>query len=174
MSWTTPAEVIARLRKRWDAGAYLGKPWEPVAVPLRGPRVGELADRFGEVQDWAREWERIDLVRLERTKIGGRLIGSNEIPRRAWIDTFEQLCALLRVAPAARRFEQLLEVTRCDQPALADWVVAHPMKVLEVADAWERILSTVQWIEHCPPGLYLRQVDVPGVDTKFIKDIARS
>ncbi|WP_449061512.1 DUF3322 domain-containing protein [Planomonospora algeriensis] len=169
MSWTTPSDVVALLRKRWDAGAYLGRPWEPVAVPLRGPRPGELADRFGEAQDWVRRWEQVDLVRLERVRTGGRVIGTNEIPRRVWIDTFEGLCALLRVGPAARRFEHLLELTRREFPALTGWVTAHPMKTLEAADDWERLLAVVRWIETCPPGLYLRQVDVPGVDTKFVE-----
>lgn len=166
MSWTTPSDVAAVLRKRWATGAYLGKPWQPFAVSLRGPRAGELADRFGEVREWVRLWDQAEHVRLERARIGGRAIGVNEIPRKAWIDSFDQLCTLLRVTPAARRFERLLELT---PPSLAEWVLAHPMKVLEAADSWERILATVGWIETCPAGLYLRQVDVPGVDTKFIE-----
>ncbi|MFI7443502.1 Wadjet anti-phage system protein JetD domain-containing protein [Nonomuraea indica] len=169
MTWTTPADVLALLRKRWASGTYLGKPWQPVEIGLRGPRAGELGARFGEVQEWVRQWERLDLVRLERARIGGRAIGVNELPRRVWIDTFEQLCALLRVSPEARRFAQLLELTAEQAPDLADWVRSHPMKTLEVAESWPRLLATVAWIETCPPGLYLRQVDVPGVDTKFIE-----
>ncbi|HEX4658607.1 MAG TPA: DUF3322 domain-containing protein [Streptosporangiaceae bacterium] len=41
---------------------------------------------------------------------------------------------------------------------------------LRLADAWDRLLTTVRWIEQRQvPGMYLRQVDAPGVDTKFIE-----
>jgi hypothetical protein len=44
------------------------------------------------------------------------------------------------------------------------------MEVLRLADRWETLLATVRWIdERQVPGMYLRQVDVPAVDTKFIE-----
>jgi hypothetical protein len=53
---------------------------------------------------------------------------------------------------------------------LLDWVAAKPHKTLAMADAWERLLDIVDWIEvHPRPNLYLRQVDIPGVDSKFIE-----
>jgi hypothetical protein len=39
-----------------------------------------------------------------------------------------------------------------------------------LAADWDRLLATVRWIdERQRTGLYVRQVDVPGVDTKFIE-----
>jgi hypothetical protein len=39
-----------------------------------------------------------------------------------------------------------------------------------LADRWERLLAIVAWVQARPrPGVYLRQVDVPGVDSKFIE-----
>lgn len=40
--WTTPADVTARLRRRWDRGDYLtaaarGDRFETVEVPISGP-----------------------------------------------------------------------------------------------------------------------------------------
>jgi hypothetical protein len=44
------------------------------------------------------------------------------------------------------------------------------MKALRLAACWPEMLATVQWIDQRQsPGMYLRQVDVPGVDTKFIE-----
>ena len=44
------------------------------------------------------------------------------------------------------------------------------MRALRLADDWDRLLATVRWIEQRQaPGMYLRQVDAPGVDTKFIE-----
>jgi hypothetical protein len=53
---------------------------------------------------------------------------------------------------------------------LVPWLTGHPMRALRLADDWDRLLATVRWIEQRQaPGMYLRQVDVPGVDTKFIE-----
>ena len=44
------------------------------------------------------------------------------------------------------------------------------MRVLELEACWAEIVGTVRWIDDCQqPDMYLRQVDVPGVDTKFIE-----
>lgn len=44
------------------------------------------------------------------------------------------------------------------------------MRTLRLADRWHRLLATVRWIdERQVPGMYVRQMDAPGVDTKFIE-----
>jgi hypothetical protein len=55
-------------------------------------------------------------------------------------------------------------------PGLADWMIAHPIRVLSLSGDWDMIIGTVRWIDrYARPGRYLRQVDVPGADTKFIE-----
>lgn len=141
-------------------------------MPLRAPTSAELAADFGAAQDWIRQWQDVDpdLIRLEWKSVGGRLIGSNAVPHRAVLDSREQMWRLLRVTRQAERFAGLLDATRTAAPALVDWMAAHPMKVLAHEDRWDRLVATVRWIERCGgPDRYLRQVDVPGVDTKFIE-----
>jgi hypothetical protein len=67
-----------------------------------------------------------------------------------------------------RRLTELIEAARGTR--LVPWLASHPMKALRNADAWDKLLATVRWIEQRQaPGMYLRQIDVPGVDTKFIE-----
>ena len=50
------------------------------------------------------------------------------------------------------------------------WLERNPVRALQLAADWDRLLATVRWIdERQLTGLYVRQVDVPGVDTKFIE-----
>ncbi len=64
----------------------------------------------------------------------------------------------------------LADLAKAECPRVVPWVERNPVKVLQLAAGWERILATVRWIdEHQRGGLYVRQVDVPGVDTKFIE-----
>lgn len=176
-AWSTPADVVRRLRRRWDRGEFLsqfagGREWVPLDVGLRGPSAADLAARFGEVQSWVDQWQRVDprRMRVETRTVGGRVIGANDVPSRVWIDSYDQLWSLLGVTREVRRFTELLAATRRSAPRIAEWMTAKPLEVLRFADEWDKLVDTVLWIDrHATREMYLRQVDVPGVDTKFIE-----
>ena len=174
-SWTSPADVRAALRKKWDSGALLtayarGEEWVPWSRPLRGPAAREIGERLDEVRAWAASWSAAGPLRIEYMAVGGRHFGANKLPGRAWVDGFAQAWELLGVGASVRRFASVLELTRSRCPVLVPWVQRRPMKALSLAGDWDLMLRTVSWIEASQrAGMYLRQVDVPGVDTKFIE-----
>lgn len=175
-SWTRPRDAVTVLRRRWDSGALLtaflsGADWTPLRIPLRRPSAGEIGEFLGAVQKWTQEWEQPGPLRVEYTRVGGRHIGSNTIPYRAWVDGYDQAWTLLGVHAEAGRMAELAQATRMACPRLYPWLVRHPMKVLPLQDRWDKLLAAVTWIDErqVPDGMYLRQVDVPGVDTKFIE-----
>ncbi|HEY2791621.1 MAG TPA: Wadjet anti-phage system protein JetD domain-containing protein [Micromonosporaceae bacterium] len=176
-AWTTEADVIAVLRRRWQRGDYLralatGSVWTPVDLVLRGPSAGQIAGDFARVQDWAARWKTVSSrrMRVDYRAVGGRAVGTNQLPCRVWIDTPEQLWALLGVAGDVRVFTDLLAFTERAAPALVGRMAAHPDRVLAHAAIWPDLIATVGWIDrHGGPHTYLRQIDVPGVDTKFIE-----
>jgi hypothetical protein len=99
-----------------------------------------------------------------------RHIGANLIPGRAWVDGYEQAWALLGTVGEVRRLAALTEQTKAACPRLVPWLTSHPVRALGLAGDWVQFLATVAWIDQRQtPGMYLRQVDVPGVDTKFIE-----
>jgi hypothetical protein len=173
--WTRPRDVRAAVRKKWDSGALLarfaaGQGWEPIGIPLHGPSARQLGAHLSEVQQWAAEWAEAARgpLRVEYKQVGGRHFGTNRIPCRAWLDGYDEAWALLNVRPEVRHLAELIEATRGTR--LVPWLASHPMRALRLADAWEKLLATVRWIERWQvPAMYLRQVDVPGVDTKFIE-----
>ena len=176
--WTTWPDVRSALRGRWDSGALLrarltGRPVAPLVLPLRGPTARELADRFGDVQDWAAGWRaaRLGPARLETAPLGGRLVGVNQVPRRVVLDTADDVWTTLGVTADVRRFDDLAAATEEALPAALSWVAARPLEALAHAADWPRLLATVAWILHRGgPEVYLRQVDVPGIDTKFLEE----
>jgi hypothetical protein len=187
-AWTTPADVRRRLRRRWDNGefpaAYASRrPWKPVDYPLRGPKPSELSTVFEAARSWVRQWESGTAapMRLEYRTVGGRSLGANSLPCRAWVDSYPDLFSVLGVRKEAVLLDHLVDVTATAAPRLLGWVQEHPLAALDVAPHWPQLLATVAWIDqhatdHAyrtdgPAGepAYLRQVDVPGVDTKFIE-----
>jgi hypothetical protein len=174
-SWTTPDDVRTVVRKKWDAGGLLaryasGQDWEPLSVAIRGPSAREIGARLTEVRRWVAEWAEAahGPLRVEYKQIGGRHFGMNSVPGRAWLDGYDDAWALLRVQPDVRRLSELIETAR--GTLLIPWLQGHPMRALRFAPEWDRLVATVLWIDRQQtPGMYLRQVDVPGVDTKFIE-----
>jgi hypothetical protein len=174
-TWTTPADVRAVIRRKWDSGALLarfttGQPWEPVGISVRGPSARQIGESLGDVRQWAAQWAEAARgpLRVEYRQVGGRHFGTNSIPCRAWLDGYDQAWALLKVRPDVRRLTDLIEASRGTR--LVPWLTSHPMRALRVAERWDKLLATVRWIdERQVPGMYLRQIDAPGIDTKFIE-----
>ncbi len=107
---------------------------------------------------------------LVHKEIGGRAVGRNTVPARAVVDRYDQMWRLLGVVDEVRRAELLVALTREHLPTAADWVVGRALRLLPLADDWTRILTAARWLaEHGGRGLYLRQIDAPGVDTKLVE-----
>lgn len=176
MTWTLPTDIVQRLRDRWLKGGDLaaqatGRDWKPMALTIKGPSVSELGNDLAAVQAWAARWSAQGGLRVESRPLGGRKVGTNAVPAKAWVDTPGQLWRLLGVVREVERFGELFERTSELEPALLGWMADHPLKVLSSADSWLRLVATVTWVAGLErtSDVYLRQVGVPGVDTKFIE-----
>jgi hypothetical protein len=175
MTWTTPADLRAQVQRLWDRGDLLraavthAVSW-PLRLNLKAPSAADLSDRFEAVRDWVRTVADTPHVRLDWRDWNHRVQGTQRLPAAVWVDSVQEALAFIGKARQAQRFEALWQQTAAAQPALLVWVSRRPLKALELADRWERLLAVVAWLQaHPRPGLYLRQVDAPGVDSKFIE-----
>jgi hypothetical protein len=82
----------------------------------------------------------------------------------------DQALDLIGKQRTARAFRSLWQQTAERQPRLLPWLIKRPLQALELTERWERLLAVVAWLQaHPRPGVYLRQVDVSGVDSKLIE-----
>ncbi len=173
-AWTTPAELRAQLMRRWDKGELLAEivaPGDlfPLRLSLRGPTSSDLSERFDEVRTWAAGLQQSPGCRLVMREVRHRVIGQNSLPGEAWVDTLDAALRLIGKARDARVFRALLDATRL-QPALLPWLQRQPLRALALAEVWPLLLDVVAWLQaHPRPGIYLRQVDLPGIHSKFIE-----
>jgi hypothetical protein len=172
--WTTAAELRAQVQRRWDKGELLAERVVPSALfplrlVLRTPASSELSERFDAVRAWAAELPQRG-VRLVMREVRYRVIGANSLPEEAWVDTLDEALRLVGKLREAQAFEVLLATTRQQQPALLPWLQRQPLRSLALAEAWPQLLAVVAWLQaHPRPGIYLRQVDLPGIHSKFIE-----
>ncbi len=175
MTWTTPADLRAQVQKLWDKGLILaslagGEALFPRRLTLKGPSSSELADRFDQVRSWIADLKRGSHYRVVMREVRHRVLGANRVPDEIWVDTLDDALALIGKRRDAERFAQLAATTRNRRPSALLWPARHPLKALELADRWPLLLDVVDWMEaHPRPGVYLRQIDIPGVHTKFIE-----
>lgn len=179
MSWTTPVELRAQVQKLWDRGLLLaalttspgGEEIFPRRLLLKGPSSRELGERFAEVRDWiAQLTGAAGYFRIEWRSVNHRVLGANAVPAEIWIDSLQDALGLLGKRRAAEQFTALVALTRISQPELLPWLTKRPLRSLELAEDWPRLLQIVAWLlSHPRPGIYLRQIDLPGVHSKFIE-----
>ncbi|MCG5501767.1 DUF3322 domain-containing protein [Ectothiorhodospira lacustris] len=181
MSWTTPAELRAQLQKRWDSGQILaatltGEALFPLPLRLRRPGSRELAEDFAAVGHWARTLrassreQRGHGYEIRWERVNHRVHGANDLPAGVAVPSEADALQWLGKTREAQNFHALAEETLARFPALRDWLIRHPLTPLEQAGDWPRILAVLAWFQaHPRPGIYLRQMDLPGVDTKFVE-----
>ena len=175
MSWTTPADLRAQVQRLWDRGELLRAAvtdtvsW-PLRLSLKAPSAADLSDRFEAVRDWVRAIADTPQVRIEWREWNHRVQGMQRLPAAVWIDTLQDALAFIGKARQAQRFEVVWQQTAAAQPPLLAWLSRRPIQALDLVDRWDRLLAVVAWLQaHPRPAVYLRQVDVPGVDSKFIE-----
>jgi hypothetical protein len=174
--WTTSDDIAARVRRRWDDGSLLrayanGDPFDPIEVPLRGPKPTQVGDDIAAAREWvaALDAGRRDDGRytLQWQSIGGRQIGRNRLPIRAVVSSIEQAWALLGVTTLVRRFDALLALAH-QHPQVREWIVDHPHRALELGPEMPQLIAAYVWLDsHRQSHRYLREISAPGVDTKF-------
>lgn len=175
MSWTTSAELRQQVQKLWDKGAILaslasGQPLFPKRLTLKTPSSDQLLDRFDEARVWSQSLRAMPQLRLEMREFRHRVFGANTLPAEAWIDDLPGAVALIGKQRETRAFVALLEQTNPRLPALRGWLARRPLRALELAEDWPLLLDVVTWLHaHPRPDIYLRQMDVPGVHSKFVE-----
>lgn len=180
--WTTPTDLADQVLRVWTKGRILaasviGEPLFPLALRLRRPDARAYGEHFEKVRNWIRALEDGARSRrgygydIEWTEINHRLLGRNKIPDRVAVPTEADALKLIEMEKEAARFEHLRQSTERSFPVLAEWLARKPLVALSHARDWPRILAVLAWFrDHPNSNLYLRQLDIEGVDTKFIEN----
>jgi hypothetical protein len=173
--WTTPEDLRRQVQRQWDNGRLLaagvkGESLFPMELRLRGPDTRALSERFEEVRQWIRGLESERRYSIEWREVNHRLLGRNRVPARIVVPGEREALELIGKVDDATRFGRVAAITREQLPELTAWLGRKPLMALAHAADWERILAVLRWFRGHPQcGLYLRQLDIAGVDTKFIE-----
>jgi hypothetical protein len=153
MNWTGPAELRGQVQKLWERGDLLASRRHRRAAfpaPADAARPGLAGDDRP-----LRRSARLDRRTARAAALPGRDARVPAPPvrrqRRAacevWIDSLDDALALIGKRRDASRFGTLLELTRVRQPQLLAWLAKRPLRALELAEEWRRLLDIVAWLQ---------------------------
>ena len=177
----TPEEIKAKALRYWQdqrsLKAYLrGDTFFPLVIPFRKPSAKQLLKEFAEVRRWVQTLRDQSKARrgygytllLKQAK--HRQLGEQQMPDQIRFDTAEDYFRFIGKQREFARLQSLIAQIEAAQPVLRPWLESQPLKILEYAEAWPQLLATVSFFQASPkPNRYLRELDIPGVDSKFVE-----
>lgn len=180
--WSKPQDINSQLKVQWDRGNILRDILQDVSLfPLRikliSPTANEAISDLTSIIKWNKELHDRDKnnigygYELIEKEINYRLLGRNIIPTHAQIPTREDVIRMLKKQPEVDLFVHNVELLLNQWDILFDWIYRYPFKVINnMGSDCNKFIKVLSWFEqHSEHYLYLRQLDIPGVDTKFIE-----
>jgi hypothetical protein len=174
----TLKQIREHVSSQWEKGKFLraeaaGDEIFPLAIPVKGPSASEITDHFDQVRNWINKIKtdcRKAGLPLDWREINHRQLGRNSIPAKIVFNALDTLADFINKKTQLQTFREALKGLVSILPELQVWAAKHPFALTGCASELEKLLSVILWMRDNPrPGIYIRQLSLPGVDTKFIE-----
>jgi hypothetical protein len=174
----TPKILKQQALKIWQRGdihrAWLqNTTYFPLDIPLKNISAKNLLTNYSELQD------AIYILRLDSQKQGyliidkaitHRQLGEQKLP--ACITFKNEIVFLNYLSKAAefKQFQLLCSQSLQQDSLLLDWLIHYPFKLMQYDNVWSQLLKVCHYFKaHPRPDCYIRQLDIKGIDSKFIE-----
>jgi hypothetical protein len=187
LNWKLPSDIKKELKKKWEQGSlFRGIVSEdiefPYIVTIKPPTSAEMSQKFQQAREWsskfAEESQKMGCTMLTK-EVNHRQLGSNSLPRALSFSTVKELILFIGKNREYEKYLQLSAIASHSFPELQTWYLHRPHELLAVEQDLSRILNFLSWFqvyrkntqsaESIEKRLYLRQVSIQGIDTKFIE-----
>lgn len=174
----SPKYVQEQATKIWQRGdlhrAFLeNSACFPVTISLPSWSSKVLLTEFSVVQEAIyslREQSQKHGFTILHNVVNHRQLGEQKIPVAVEFENETIFLRYLRHGDGFSEFKTLAEKTLQRFPTLKNWLHRYPFKLMNFSNVWFSLLDVCDYFEQHPrPNLYLRQLDIVGVDTKFIE-----
>lgn len=147
----------------------------PISVNIKGPKVNELSSNLGSIKKWCDAWKsqsKINLDNIEFKQIGKTSgVGLQTVPTKVTFNNVDEIACNMpdykNVFSFAKRLHDLLKI----MPNLDSYFIKNFSDLYLKKDILDGAFLVVKYIkEHPFCNLYLRQVCISSLDTKFIEN----
>lgn len=177
----TPQDIRAKALRHWSSYAYhrlclSGTPWQAFDIPFGKPGGRELLNDFANIRNSLHELQTSAKAtlgygyRIDFEPVAHRQLGEQHLPSRIYFETEQDFLRFIGKLREATQFKQLAQQSFERHPALAEVLHDKPRWLLDNLEVWSKLLSVADWfIAHTRPDIFIRQIDLPGIDSKFIE-----
>jgi hypothetical protein len=166
-------ELIKQAQRRYPTflrSVVEGVSFFPLEVRIgKSQRADIYAHRLAELEEFRLSAARINLA-VDWRSVSDSRFGTHERPERAYFANEDDYLQALGKQDEFEAFRQDVSLILAKIPTLEAWIPENVMAVVDCHAIWPELLNVVQWFGENPrSGLYLRQLPVEGVDTKFFE-----
>lgn len=146
-----------------------------LSMPLKRPQ--DIETSWDELLAWQDFWRKAPkasggrpLWHVEEKRKQTVSFGKQLMPVRVFIDTPEDAMALLGLTKKKKEFLAGLSAVESQMPSLSDWYLTYFVRIF-AEDFFPMVLSIARFmLEQEQREGYLREMAIPGVDTKFLEN----
>lgn len=177
----TQSQIRKKALVPWNSGVFLkscihGRPIFPLDIRFRKPGGKEILEKYDAVRQWIQTLKHHSKETkskgydIEWRNICHRTLGQQKIPQRILFSTEQDWLSFIQKEAAYLDFVNMAAQTGACLPELLPYLSQQPLKALNHVACWSEILKVCRWFKtHPMPRKYIRQLDIAGVDTKFIE-----
>lgn len=177
----SPQDIRAKALRHWSSHAYhrlylSGARWQALDIPFGKAGGRELLSEFANIGQSLQALQASAKAALgygyqiDFEPVTHRQLGEQHLPSRIYFATEQDFLRFIGKLKEATKFKQLTQQTLTQYPTLSVLLHNKPRWLLDNLEVWNKLLSVAAWfIAHPQPHIYIRQIDLPGIDSKFIE-----
>tara|TARA_B100000745_G_scaffold178482_1_gene116913 strand:+ start:2835 stop:4070 length:1236 start_codon:yes stop_codon:yes gene_type:complete len=170
-------DIKTKLEKQWQQGKFhvdwLQNANQEVAVRLAKPTGKQWLHHYDDVKYWLddiQHYERLSGVVIAKQDIQYQAVGMQRLPVTIHFTHMEALARYLGRWQEWQLFLRNANLTQEQLPQLIPWLLTHITTIIQYAQSWPKLIKVCQYfIQNPNPDCYMRQLDIQGIDTKFIE-----
>lgn len=166
-------ELLAQARRRYAdflRAVVEDATFFPVELRIgKTRRADTYAERAAELAEFRAAAAALN-VTVEWRTVSDPRFGAHERPELAYFANEAAFLNALGKVQETRSFRENLAFIRAEFPVLETWLAGSTSDIVAHHGSWPELLRVVRWFHANPrSGLYLRQIPVEGVNTKFFE-----
>ncbi len=177
----TPKEIRTKALRHWNSYVYhrlflSGATWQDLEIAFGKPSGRKLLNEFDNVSKSLHNLQTFDKAALgygyqiDFEPVDHRQLGEQHLPSRIYFNSEQDFLRYIGKQREAIQFKHLAQTTLVQYPFLAEILYDKPRLLLDNLAVWNKLLSVVTWIiAHPRPDIFIRQIDLPDIDSKFIE-----
>lgn len=168
-----PKDITKKLKTTYKRAehlkAYLNQEEFQLSIKFKRLSQKEIEQNFTQIRNWIEELKQSSF-KIEFQSISYRSLGTQSIPKVLILKQDEFLKQLSNQKEFKRHIK-LIQKSLNTFANLEPLLKEKPQLLMENDKVWEQLLIVCDYfITHPMPNLYIRELDIEGIDTKFIEN----